>query len=132
MEAVLRRARAVAACTDKFEVRFRPSGVKKFRRKGMEEEGPGSPSTMGEEAAALSFCDDRKMEPTERMRPYSERGTGEGLEASWQEGGGVAACDRDIGEADRWGPHDKIQFKTSNGSNLIWPKHYLPNLKKME
>jgi hypothetical protein len=49
----------------------------------MEEEGPGSPSTMGEEAAALSFYDDRKMEPTERMRSYSERGTGEGLEASW-------------------------------------------------
>jgi hypothetical protein len=42
------------------------------------------------------------------------------------------ARDRDIGEADRWGPRDKIQFKTSNDSNLIWPKHYLPKLKNLK
>jgi hypothetical protein len=30
------------------------------------------------------------------------------------------------------GPAEKIQFKTSNASNLIWPKHYLPKLEKLE
>jgi hypothetical protein len=56
--------------------------------------------------------------------------------AEWQRGlasgaieQGRAACDRDVGEADRWGPQGKIQFKTSNGTKLIRPKHYLPELK---
>jgi hypothetical protein len=42
---------------------------------------------------------------------------------------GRAACDRDVGEANKWGPWDKIQFKTSNSSNLIRPTHYVPKLQ---
>jgi hypothetical protein len=36
------------------------------------------------------------------------------------------------GETNRWGPWDKIRFKTSNASKLIQPKHYLLELKKLE
>jgi hypothetical protein len=45
---------------------------------------------------------------------------------------GRAACDRDVGEANKWGPRDKIQFKTSNGSNLIRPTHYVMEILPLE
>jgi hypothetical protein len=43
---------------------------------------------------------------------------------------GTAAARSEQGcrEDDEWGPWKKILFKTSNGSNLIQPKHYLPKL----
>jgi hypothetical protein len=36
------------------------------------------------------------------------------------------------GGTDGWGPQDVIKFKTSNGSNLIRPKHNLPKLENLE